>query len=159
MTTLLENPWPVIVLGILVEAVLGVVLLRTGRGVWLWPMVGVLLLAVAGVGLEWLVVTDAEEVEATLLAESAGESQALLRWAINRVDFTDVKITHLEVDVNYYGSPPRAEARLNAFVRFRDRTGQIPYENRPVAFTIELCRQSDRWLITGHQWHDDPRGR
>ena len=74
MTTLLESPWTVILFGIAAEAVLGIILARTGRGVLIWAMAGVLLLVLALVGLEWLVVTDRERIEATL--ESAAASVA-----------------------------------------------------------------------------------
>ena len=41
MTFLLESPWPALVFGIFAEALLGIILLRTGRGVLLWAMAGV----------------------------------------------------------------------------------------------------------------------
>jgi len=181
MTTLIENPWPLILAGIFAEAVLGLILFRTGRGAIIWLMAAVLLLVAAGLGLERLVVTDLERVEAVLdgaaaalasnptgddlgrmldeyIAPSAGTTRNLLSWALGRVEFTAIKITHLEISINRLTSPATAEADMTAYVGFRDRTGQIPYEGRSVSFTMKLQRETpDRWLITGHAWHDDPR--
>ncbi len=66
MTLLFENPLRIIFIGIVIEAVLGIVLLRTGRGALLWAMLGVLALTLAGVVVERLVVTEKERVEMTL---------------------------------------------------------------------------------------------
>ena len=66
MTTLLEDPMPVIFFGIVAEAILGVVLLQTRRGAVLIAMVAVLVVVLGCVGLERLVVTDTEQVENTL---------------------------------------------------------------------------------------------
>jgi hypothetical protein len=79
----LEDPMPIILFGIVAEAVLGIILLTTRRGVLLWAMAGVLVLVLAGVGLEWLVVTERERVEATVegaaAAVRANDRQGLLQ--------------------------------------------------------------------------------
>ena len=178
MTVLFENPMPVILFGIIAEAVLGIALLRTGRGVLLWAMGGVLALLLVGVGLEWLVVTEGEQVEATLedvaaavgandqpgvlrhVDPSAAETRRLINWGFGRVDFTEAKITHLEVqNINHLTSPSTARVRVKGIVYFQVRRGEDPYGKRPVNLTLELRRGSDRWLITGHKWHGDPLGR
>ena len=66
MTWLVEDPTPTLVAAALIEAVLVLALVKTGRGVLLWAVGGVALLAVALLALEWLVVTDKEKVEETL---------------------------------------------------------------------------------------------
>jgi hypothetical protein len=177
MTTLLEDPMPVILFGIVAEAVLGIAVLTTRRGVLLWAMAGVLVLVLAGVGLEWLVVTEGERAEATVegaaaavrandrqgllqrIHPSAGDARRLVNWAFEQVDFTDAKITHLEVQsINHLTSPPTAKVHVKGIVFFRDRARQDPYGKRPVDLTLELRLQSGRWLISGYEWHDDPRG-
>jgi len=181
MTSLLETPVFVILFGILAEAVLGIVLVRTGRGVLLWPMIGVLLLVLAGVALEWLVVTDRERVEAaiddaaaaletnpkgesrrrmidTYIAESDHASRALLGWALDRVQINRIKITNLEISINRLTSPPTAEAELTGYCAFKDRKGEYLREGQPIEFTLELREvEPGRWLVAGHTWHDDPR--
>ncbi|MBN2476728.1 MAG: hypothetical protein JXB62_19110 [Pirellulales bacterium] len=175
MTTLLETPMPIILFGIVAEAVLGILLLRTGRGVLLAAMLGVLVLVLAGVGLEWLVVTETERIEQTLFEAAAAveanrqedvlrlidpantESQRLIRWALGRFTFTKAKITHLEVkNINRLTSPPTAEVELVGSVSVRGGPSDIPYESRPIKFDVKLRRQQDRWVISGHVWHDAP---
>jgi hypothetical protein len=177
MTALLENPMPIILFGIVAEAVLGISLLTTRRGALLWAMAGVLILVLAGVGLEWLVVTERERVEATLegaaaavrandregllqrIHPSAADARQLVNWAFDRVDFTDAKITTLEVqNINDLTSPPTAKAHVKGIVFFKVRRGEYPYDKHPVDLTAELRLESGRWLITGYELRDDPRG-
>ena len=182
MTTLLENPVPILVVGALAEIVLGVILWWTGRGVYFLAMIGVLLVALAGVGLEWLIMTDRERIEAALngaaaametnpkgaerarmldeyIAQSARETRTLLTWALNRVEFAEVRITNLEISTDRRTSPPTAKVELNGYTAFKDRKGEFPYERRLVALTMTLHRaERKRWLITDDIiWHDDPR--
>lgn len=179
MTTLVENPMPIILFGIVVEAVLGIILVSTGRGVLLWAMGGVLILVLAGVGLEWLVVTDVERVEAVVegaaAALGANDQDGLLEYVHpsatevrRRVDegfalaaFTSAKITRLEVrNINYLTSPPTAKVQIAGMIHFRVRRGEYPYDSYPIKeLTLELHLESGRWLITGYEWPGDPRGR
>jgi hypothetical protein len=177
MTFFLESPWPVIGVGILVEVVLGLILWQTGRGVLLWAMGGVLLLVLGGLLLERLVVTEKERIEATLdgaaaaveandldrvntyLAADAAEPRTLARWALDRVTFTKVKITRIEITINRLTSPPAAKAEVSGYVSLRDRKGEYPYENHPLSGTVELRQDGNRWLVTGYKLHDDPRKR
>ena len=178
MTALLEDPTPIILFGIVAEAVLGVILLRTGRAVLLWAMAGVLVLVLAGIGLEQLMETDREQVEATLdravaavaandrdgllvhIHSSASEARRLVNWGFGQANFTDAKITHVEIlPINYLINPPRAEVRINGIVDFKLRRGETPYPRRPINMTLKLQRESDRWLIIDEvEWANDPRG-
>ena len=174
--TLLEDPTPVIFFGILVEAVLGVILLRTGRGVLLGAMAGVLLLVLAGVGLEWLVVTEPERVEATIegaaaalaandeqgvkkhIDPSATKTRNLVSWGFRQVAFTDAKVTDLKITVNKLTSPPTAEAHLTGIVWFQGRQADITRNSYPLDPVIKLRLGPQGWLITGYEWENDPRG-
>jgi hypothetical protein len=175
MTIFLESPWPALVIGIFAEAILAIILLRTGRGVLLWAMIGVGLLVAGAVVLERLVVTEREEVEAAIdamaaalgandqktveswIAKDAKEVRALVQYGFQHAKFTQAKITHLEIIVNYHTSPPTAQAKLSGSVYFR--ANEYPYEGYPVNdLTLDLEQQSGRWLITGYRWSEDPRG-
>ena len=176
MTWLLENPLPVVFAGIVVEAILGVMLLRTGRGMLLGVMAGVLLLVLAGVGLEWLVVTDTERIEATLketaaaleandlqrvqatCCESAVHTRSEAARALNWVRFTGVKITDLQVKINRLTSPPTAKAQFIARVSAVDRKGVFANGTQIIGFTLDLRQQGDRWLISGHELKNAPGG-
>ena len=62
MVIFLESPWPILLIGIAVEAVLAVMLLRTGQGRLLWAMLGMAAVVLLGLAVERLVVTDREAV-------------------------------------------------------------------------------------------------
>lgn len=172
MTVLLEDPLPYVFFGIIAEAVLAVVLLRTGRGVALLGMVAVALVVLLGIGVEWAVVTEREEVEAAIdgvaAALEANDLQGVLgfvdpkaigtrqraEWALGRVEVLEANARNLQVTINRFTSPPTATAEFNGIIRVRDRKGQFPYENYTAKFTVELRRHADRWLITEHVEHD-----
>ena len=165
---LLEDPTPIIFLGIVVEAVLGVILLRTGRGVLLLAMGGVLAFVLAGVALEWIVVTEFERVEATLdgaaaaleandperifsyISPSATRSRARANEAVSRFEVTKVRIRNLRIKVNKLTSPPSAKATFDGFVWLNDRRGELLHHTYAGRLTVEFRLEGDRWLITGH---------
>ena len=174
MSTLLENPIPIIVFGIVAEAVLRIVLLRTGRGVVLWAMAGVLVLVLAGVGLEWAVVTEVERVEATFddlaAALENNDREAVLEYldpaavgtrheaqrGLRQVTFTEVKVTHLEVDVISTTSPPTAKALVTGSFHFEGRSGIVPRSFIVLEAMVTLRKKAGRWVIVGHEWKKRP---
>ena len=175
MSTLVENPLPIIFIGVIVEAILAVILVQTGRAVILVAMGVVLLIVLAGVGLEWLVVTERERVEATLdaaaaaveandlnrvlkhVSASAGKTRRRAAWALDRIEVLDIKLRNLDITVNRLTSPPTAKARFDGTIEFDDRKGQFPYRHYHAPFTVELRLENDRWMITGHS-EDHPYG-
>jgi hypothetical protein len=176
MTTLLENPMPIIFLGIFAEAILGVILVKTGRGVVLFVMIGVLAVVLGGVGLEALVVTDREQVEATLegaaaafvandpdrvltfIAADAQRTQSAARGVLRRARFDQIKITNLEITVVRTTSPPTARAKLIALVTARERKGDFALVGHPVNVEIQLRQEGDRWLVIAHKWPEAADG-
>ena len=171
MTTLLENPIPILLVGILVEAVLGVIFMNNRRGIVLLPMAGVLVFVLLGVLLEWVVVTEREEVEATLdglaaaieandleralsyvspKVASAEKTRRRARWAMNRFEVREAKIRNLEIKINRLTSPPSAKATFNGILSLTDRKGEYPYNTHPIGFTVEFRKEGDRWLLTKH---------
>jgi hypothetical protein len=83
MAIFVESPWPILFIGIAIEAVLAFLLLRTGLGKYLIAMIGVALLVVAGLIVERLVVTDREAVEQTLDTAVAAARRNDLEGALN----------------------------------------------------------------------------
>jgi len=174
MTFLLEDPWPVILFVVLIETGLAVALWRTGRGVLLLAMLAVLLLGGGLVALEWVVVTERERVEqavydgaATLetndpqrvlafLTTRNAITEQLVRRAMREVEFTRVKVTHVEVDeINRLASPPMAVARVFGIVEFELRQGHSPYSSRPIDVTLTFRLINGRWLVESHDWRKD----
>jgi len=166
---LLENPIPVIFVGIVVEAVLASIFANTGRNVMLLAMVGVFLLVLAGVVLERVVVTEKEVVEATLdgvvdaledndldrllseyVSPSAAHTRLRAETALAIVEITRAKVHNLEVTINHLTSPPTAEARFDGIVWFRGRQPGIHPDRYAAKFVAELQWEGDRWMITDH---------
>ena len=172
MTTPLESPMPVIFLGIVALAMLATIFVSTRKRSILLAMVGVLALVFAGVAMEWLVVTEKEQVETTLdgaiealeandlarlldnyVAPSATYTRARAAFAHSYVEVTSAKANGLEISINDLTSPPTAEARFTGVVRYRFRNPQtaIPRDYYAAGFVVKLRRENDRWLITGHE--------
>ena len=180
----LEDPIPVIVFGIIAVAVLGIALLRTGRGVLIVAIVGVLVLTAAGIGLEWLVVTEIERVEATLNGTAAAleanlpaddpngvlryvsnvpqanHTQSEARRALRYATFEKITIRNLRIVINDKTSPPTAEAFFMAFVTAKVKSGTFGGMGRahPINFHLELRRESGEWKICDHKLKNAPGG-
>ncbi len=168
MTWLTEDPTWVIVIGILVEAALGFVVVMQYRRELLWAMGGVALVVALLVGVEAYIVTDREQVEATLdagvaaleandqtrvealLAPSATKTRGRVAWALATVEFTEIHLSDLEILVKPHTEPPTATATFDAFFHFNDRTGMIPYRNYGSRIKMDLEQIGDRWLVTDH---------
>ena len=164
----LESPWPVLFIGIIVEGLLAIALVRTGRGILLGPMAGVALLVLAGVVIERCVVTEWERVAGTIdeaaAALEANDLDRLLacispspdadvirseaRWAIQEVEFVQVRIRNLKKEtINEIMIPPTAKVSFMALVTGRDRNGSFGERTYPVALILDLRLESGRWLI------------
>lgn len=169
MALFLESPMPIILIGIVVEAVLGAVLVGTRRGVVLWAMAGVLVLVGLGVLVERLVETDNERIEAALdgaaaaleandydrlftyIAPSATGTRGRAMQVQGMVEFTSVSLRGLEIGpINRLTSPPSVETRFTGVFAFRDRKGVYPYEHHVLGFIVGLRQEGDQWLITDH---------
>jgi hypothetical protein len=172
MVIFLESPWPILFIGIAVEAVLGMALMQTGRGKYLVAMIGVAVIVVIGLVVERLVVTDREAVRLTLdaavaavrkndlnglldcIEPSAKEPRELSRWVLSRCEVQEGHISDLQITVNRLTSPPTAEAKFLAVGRGRDRMGEFPYQGFAQRVVVQLRLQGDRWLVTGYKLLD-----
>jgi hypothetical protein len=172
MTALVESPWPVLFIGIVVEAALGLALLKTGRGKLLWAMIGVGVLTLLGLVVERLVVTDREAVADTLdaaaaaveandlerllsyISPTAQRPQADSRFVLGRFEVSKARVRNLEVSINRLTSPPTAKAKFTAFGQGRDRQGVFPYQAYSQQVIVELRLEGDRWLVTDYSVED-----
>jgi hypothetical protein len=177
MSILIESPWPAILFGIIGEAILAVMLLRTGRGVLLWAMAGVLALSLGGVAVERLVVTDRKLVAAVIYDTAAAlEANDLKRvlahvapedaytheqaaLVLGQYEIVELKVRYLEITINRLTSPPTAKAAFNVIATGKDRRGEIGRFTWPGKLVVELRRDPDPagWVITGHKLTPDPR--
>ncbi len=171
MNWLVEDPTPTLVGILLVEAVLTLALVKTGRGILFAAIAGVALLGAGLLALEWIVVTDKESVEDTLTAAAhaleANDPQAVIRFIdpaspmrsrvaqeMSRVTINKASFSRLDVTFNRRVTPPTAEADFMGFINGRDRRGELPYENFAGRFVVHLRREGDAWLMTDYEMHD-----
>jgi len=177
MTILFENPLRIIFIGIVIEAVLGIVLFRTGRGALLWAMLGVLALTLLGVAVERLVVTEKERVEMTLdgitsaleandlkrvlsfIAPGAVATRSRAAWAMGRIEVQSARFYRLEIIINRLTSPMTAKAAFFGYISYRDRQGESPYNNYGSRFVVDLRKQGDVWVVTGHVEEQEMEGK
>ncbi len=165
MSALLESPWPSLMLGLALEAILIIALVRTGRGKILAAMAVVATATIVLLLVERLVVTEREEVEDALASAAQalvsndleallaifspdsprrGEVQSVLkRFAIREAHIGG----DLEIHFNRQAVPPSVTTQFTGRAEIRDSRGQIPYEHVIRKFKVTLHRQGDRWLI------------
>lgn len=172
MSWLFEDPTMLIAAGVLIEALLAVALVKSGRGALVGAMVGVLLFVVLGIVIEQAVVTEREQVEGVLDAASAaliaGDVEAVLRTidpaaaelrsyvrsVMSQARITDVKLFDLAITVNDRTAPPTARADFMGRVKGTFR-GEAPAGGEGMALRrlrVELRRDPDGWFIT--EYHD-----
>ena len=171
MSWLFEDPTTLIVAGLLIEGLLVVALVKSGRGLLILAMVGVLILMGLGLLVERLVVTEREQIEATLdgvtTALEANDVEGVLRYidpaasgmrssvraALAGAHITDARIYDLEVEMDHLSNPPTAQAEFTGRVKGNYR-GEAPAGGEGILlrkFTVDFRREGDRWLITAYQ--------
>jgi len=172
MVIFVESPWPILFIGIAIEAVLAFLLLQTGRGKFLIAMIGVAALVGVGLIVEHFVITDRKAVTQTLdaavaavkkndingvldcISPSAQEARDKSRWLLGLVDVQEGHISDLEIKVNRLTSPPSADAKFLAVGRGKDRKGEWPYQGFAQRVTLTLRLEGGRWLVTGYDLKD-----
>jgi hypothetical protein len=165
-----EDPSTFILAGLLIEALLVVALVKTGRGVLILAMVGVLALVGLGLLVEHLVVTDHEQIEATLdgvtsaleandvegvlsfIDPAAGAMRANVRMALAGAHITDARVYDLVVEVNRQANPPTAQADFTGRVKGNYRGESADGEGMLLRkFTVDFRLHGDRWLMTAYE--------
>jgi hypothetical protein len=180
MTVLLENPVPAMIIGGLTAAFLGGGWLHTGRKWLLVAMVVVILLTVGAVLLEQAVVTDREQITATLHRIAAlveqNDVDAAIAYAysgtpevrsaaeaeLNRYEFSDVDIKkNLEIFVYPQENPPRAQAEFNVTAQISTRGGQFQISDRRIPRFVEVTfyqEDDGAWRVGGYAHYEPTRG-
>ena len=163
MTWLLEEPLPIIVLGVLVEIFLVVAFFLTGKRSVLLGMLGVAVLAGMGLMLERAVVTDREQIEVwfdkgitaleardtpTLLGmidPQAAQVRSDVQRALGMVKFKNVAITDLVIVVH---STEPVTATADVTVKFSVNDPKIPYEHGLQKARLGMKKVGEKWLVT-----------
>ena len=170
MMWIVENPLPILLLGIAAEAVLVVVLFQSGRGAILLAMAAVAVATAALLLVEWLVVTDTERIETVLYRAAAalrdndvnGVFECLAPAAVSLRLSVAARLANLKVvearitsrpniRINRLTNPPAATGTFFGRVRVEGGFGGVvagPFIGR---VTVELEKRDDQWAITGYQ--------
>lgn len=173
MTWFTENPLPIVLIGVIIEAMLAVVLARTGKRSVLWSIIGVALLVVGAVVLERFIVTPREEIR-TALEEvraivAANDPPALIKridttpqaaglrskvyQELANVTVTEAKITELkDEDIHVKGDV--AETKFFGSVDMK-LPGQAASSHFPRMFQVKWRKKDGVWIIT-EATHSDP---
>ena len=178
MSWLFEDPTMLIAAGVLIEALLAVALVKSGRGSLVAVMLGVLLLVALGVVVEQAVVTERERVEAVLdtasaalvagnvegvlgtIDPAAAELRSYVRSVMSQARITDVKLHDLVITVNDHTAPPTARADFMGRVKGTFR-GEAPAGGEGLALRrlrVELRRDPEGWFITEYRDRGPPVG-
>lgn len=172
MSWLVENPMPVIYVTVVVQLILVGILVLTGRGVLLFAMLGVG--AVAGLLLlvEYVVVTDVEQIQDTLAATAAAiatnDANAVKEFVAaedtrtrNAIDnlYDDFYIERVSIKSNLKievtpAEPPTALATFNAVAVGGEQRSGTRGVTVPRFLKVSLRKDGDRWLITDHEHRD-----
>jgi hypothetical protein len=168
MLIFLESPWPILLIGIAAEAAMGLALLRSGQGKWLWAMLGVGVVVVGGLLAEHFVVTDRKLITRTLdtaaaaveannlprlldcISPDARKPRADSKRLLGRYVFKTGRIYRLDIKINRYTSPPTAKVHFLAFGEAEDRQGLIPRGSYSRGVEVELRWENNRWLVTDY---------
>jgi hypothetical protein len=141
---------------------------KSGRGVLLLAIGGVVLLMLVAVLIDALVVTDREAVEGIIYkCAAAAEANQMNeirdniapsatavrreadRW-IGQARLETVYITAMRVEVNQQANPPTAQAVFHVIAR-----GSLNDRNMPVAggyngvATVDFVKEGNRWWVNG----------
>ncbi len=170
MTVLVETPVPILVLGVLAGAVLGWLYITLGRKEYLFGLGGVVAVVLAGVLVERLVVTEREQIEAVLDAGAAAvqandisRAESLLsagglakvRPIVRRyaalVEFEQVHIRNIQIEINDLVDPPTAYVTLDATAHFRHRLEGFPYRSYSGTVHLELVKEPEGWKVEDYK--------
>jgi hypothetical protein len=172
MNWLFEDPTLIIVAGILIEAMLAGILVKSGRLFMLLPMAGVLALVLLGMFVEAMVVTDSEQVDVTLgqisqalesndvkrllafIDPAAKRSRTDATQGLSLVRVEKAQVSSAKITVQSTAKPPTAQADVIGKFTIKGRREALPRENFPLRFVVQFRKTGDQWLVTDYEQKD-----
>jgi hypothetical protein len=168
VTWFTEDPTTLLIIcGVAILVLLGF-FFKSGRGVLLLAIGGVVLLMALALLVDALVATDREAVESVIYkCAAAAEANQMNeirdqiapaanavrreadRW-IGQARLTSVYITAMRVEVNRQANPPTAQAIFHVIAQ-----GSLNDRNMPIAgayngvATVDFVKQGNRWWVNG----------
>jgi hypothetical protein len=172
-----EHPWVIAFVGLMTTALLVAGRMQTQRRAFLWGAVVSLVATGVLLALEQRIVTDREQVRATLYRiaddlerndaqaviaamdpkapQLAQEVNVLLKRAV--VQSISIK-SNLQIELDR-GEPPRtAVATFNAVAVLEDRAGQYGRQRFPYFVTVYFRRRENHWKVEAYRLQDFREG-
>jgi ketosteroid isomerase-like protein len=168
-----EGPWPILVTCLVLEAILLIAVVRTGRVVLLWAVVGLGLLTGGLLLVERLVVTDNERIRETLdgvaAAAAANDLDGVLAYigpdakdvrdlatnSLRRIKVREAKIGNdLSIAITQQGGAPSALATFTGRIRAEVHGEALGHDTYVGRFSVGLVKQGDKWLVVAFQRRD-----
>lgn len=170
---ILEQWLPIVFVALIVEAILFIVLVQTGRKAVLYLMVAVGVLAVLLVGVERVVVTERERVEAAvygirdamkrndldgvldLISPQAKDVRNDARRGFDQLRVEDAIVkSNLTIAVHPDSTPPLAVAEFNGVIIGGDKHGQVEHYTAPYYFVLTFRKEGDAWRLRKYELRD-----
>jgi hypothetical protein len=167
MSWFTEDSTPILVMGVILEALLLLALVKTSRLGLLYAIAGVAVVVGAIVWIEKHTVTDTKRVRAVLdaavaaaerndkdgvlalISLSATATRNLVAAQMPQVEVHSVSISGLQIKINRLSSPPTATAEFSGLVNGKVKSGLYPYDNIPGRCRVTFRLENDRWLMDG----------
>ncbi len=172
MQWLLESPWPAMIVGGLLVLTFWGAWRQTHQRRHLWSMLVALVVTVGLVVLEQVVVTETEQVEATLyqiahaleqndveqvvqfLHPQARSARQALRRILPQVHILRASLSNVRVQWDPGADPPRARVQLYGNVRYEYRGRELA-EHVPSRYfrkvEVVLVKHQGRYVVLGYR--------
>ena len=173
MNWFFEGPWPILVTGVILETILIVALVRTGRAAILWGVAGLGLLTGGLLVVERLVVTDNERIRETLdgvaAAAAANDLDGVLAYigpdakdvrelatnSLRRIKVREAKVGNdLSIAITRQGGAPSALATFTGRIRAEVHGEALGHDTYVGRFSVGLVKQGDKWLVVSFERRD-----
>jgi low affinity Fe/Cu permease len=170
MSWVLEQPVPIIFIGVVTVAILFGGLVKTGKKWLLYVMIGAAIFFAALVVVEQLVVTARERVENTVyqiardvesneveavvrhLSKARPELRSQARRYMSYLEIEQAKVKpDLKVELNFGQDPPTATAKFHAVIMGSDPGGQVRNQRYPKGFIVRFVLEDGAWYVYDYE--------
>jgi hypothetical protein len=167
---LTEQPWTLLSIGLLLVAAAGVIFYQSRHPAAGWTFALLLVATAAAFAAERLIVTDREQIEATiyaaahaveaddrqailaLFAQSANPARAQAEARLDQFRVRDVKVTaDPEIRFNRHAALPAATAVFRVRCELTHRRGGLAIGPIVPQLTVDFVKEGDQWRIAGFE--------
>lgn len=173
MSWFTEDSTPILVMGVILEALLLLALVKTSRLGLLYAIAVVAVVVGAIVWIEKHTVTDTKRIRGVLdaavaaaerndlqsvlalISPSAASTRNLVATQMPQIEIHSVSISGLQIKINRLSSPPTATAEFSGLVNGKVKSGLYPYDNIVGRCKVTFQLENDHWLMDGFEERRD----